>query len=27
VGKAPRRLSEWTHHVEVPDGERPHARR
>jgi hypothetical protein len=24
VGEAPRRLSEWAHHVEVPDGERPH---
>jgi hypothetical protein len=23
VGEAPGRLSEWTHHVEVPDGERP----
>jgi hypothetical protein len=23
VGEAPRRLSEWPHHVEVPDGERP----
>jgi hypothetical protein len=23
VGEAPGRLSEWTHHVEVPDGEGP----
>jgi hypothetical protein len=23
VGEAPGRLSEWVHHVEVPDGERP----